>query len=520
MLRGLAAGIPLFAGCSALSGQDDTNQTNNMTTTPANATTGTNATEQPSTKTEATETETGTDQGGSTTDVPYASMIPVPEDPSEFDFEFYRLDALRNRQRESADFLPGSTDENAIYPGVGGFEIPYSEIDTLLVADWDVVVGPFDKEPIITTLRRDSDANLRETYKGYEIYVESDDASANAIAGDTLISGLFPEPSLAGIKATIDVIEGGGERFYDANEEDFRTLVDALGSGLVVFGQLAPDIESENVRDDAGFGIVVGVENGTPVFSIAVLFENAAAADTEAVRELLVEAPEFRTYFTNPEDVTVEQSGRVVTLTGEYNPEQPPTTPAVTTTPATTATTATSEGELVLSPLVTYKNTVYGYRIDHPEGWNVNDSVSQQVEIANPDGDGIRIIAFEGQYASSTLEEVVDEALAKSRQAATTLEVADRRETTLDSGQPAVVVDVTYDVPTDTAGSLRSYLLLTKQGGTVYQVEFVADAPDWTDTVEREAQEIIKSFILISGTTTLTRMLAFVHGQPARMGML
>ena len=504
LLGGLTAVVPLFAGCSILGGQEGTNQT---TTTPTSVPTeGTTVTERSTTETETTGTEaTETDQGESTstTETPYASMIPVPEDPAEFDFEFYRLGALRNRQRESADFLPGPTDENATYPGIGGFEISYSEIDTLLIADWDVVVGPFDKKSIITTLKQDSDADLRETYKGYEIYVESDDASANAISGETLISGLFPEPSLSGIKATIDVMVGDGERFYDAND-DFRALVDALGSGLFVAGQLVSDADTENVRKDAGFGFVVAAEDTTPVFSIVYLFETAAAADTEAVRDLLVEAPEFRTYFTNPEDVTIEQDGRVVTVSGEFNPDQTPTTPA---------TTATSRGELVLSPLVTYTNGTYGYQIDHPEGWNVDESLPQRVEIGNVDGDGIRISVFEGQYASATLEEVVDESLANTRQSATTLEVSDRWETTLQSGQSAVIVDATYDFPTDTAGNLRSYLLLTKQGGTVYQVEFIADDTDWTPTVESEARGIVESFVITAGPTTTAGMLGFARGR-------
>ncbi|EMA54478.1 hypothetical protein C450_05445 [Halococcus salifodinae DSM 8989] len=448
-------------------------------------------------------------------------MIPVPSNPSGFQFDFYQIDAIRERKRASADFLPESSIKTATYSGGGGFEIPYSEIDTLLLADWDVVVGPFDNESIITTLTQESAAELRETYKGYDIYVESDDAGANAFSGDTLISGLFPDPSLSGIKATIDVISGDGERFYDAND-DFRTLADALGAGVVVGGRLTPDANSENLRNDVGIGTVIDTEDGTPVFSITVVFENAAAADTDAVRQLFVDDPEFRAYF-DPETVTVEQTGRVVTLTGEFPAEQTPatpatmttpapattqTTPGATTPPATTATTATSGDELVMSPLVTYENPVYGYQIDHPEGWTVNDNMPQQIEIGNSDRDGLRITVIEGQYASFTLEEVVDESLANTRQAATTLEVADRRKTTLDSGQSAVILDMTYDLPTDTARSIRSYLLLAKQDDTYYQVEFVADAPDWTSAVERDAQELIESFGIMASSSTAARMLA------------
>ncbi|EMA47746.1 hypothetical protein [Halococcus salifodinae] len=474
------------------------------------------ATERSSTETETDTTETDateTNQGGSTpsTDIPYAAMIPVPSDPSDFQFDFHQIDAIRERKRESADFLPESSIETATYSGGGGFEIPYSEIETLLLADWDVVVGPFEKEPIITTLTEgESDADLRETYKGYEIYVESDDAGANAFSGDTLISGLFPDPSLSGIKATIDAMSSDGERFYDAND-DFRALVDALGSGVVVGGYLTPDADSENLRNDVGFGTVIDTEDGTPVFSITVLFENAAAADTDAVRQLFVEDPEFRTYF-DPGTVTAEQTGRVVTLTGEFTTEQ------TQTTPGATATTATSGGDLVLSPVVTYENTVYGYQIDHPESWQVNDPASQRVEIHNPDRDVIRITTDEEQYATSSPEEVVDEVLANTREAATTLEVSDRHETTLDSGQPAVVVDITYDMPTDTDGSLRNHFLLAKQDDTAYLVEFVADATDWTPTVEREVRRIVESFTLTSGTTALQGLLGFVHGRvPGRL---
>lgn len=517
LLGGIAASLPLFAGCSALNSGGDTNGTNQSTrTTTPTAKNG--ATESESTETDAPETEASDSSMGTT--IPYVSMIPVPSDPSDFDFSFAQYDVLRERQRQFPDFLPAA-DETATYPGAGGFSIPFGEIDTLLIAEVDVVIGPFEKQPIITTIQQQSDATLRENYKGYDIYVEPDDGSANAFSGDTLISALLPDPSLSEIKNTIDVLSGDGERFYDAND-DFRTLADALGTGLYVNGQLSSDSESETIRDDVGFGVALTAEGGTPVFSIVVVFEDSAAANTGAVRELFVDDPEFGRYFTNPDDVTVERTGRVVTLAGEVNPEQAQTstpttgTPVatatpVTETPATQTTATTGSGQLELSPLTTYTNDVYGYQIDHPVSWTVNDGFPQQVGIANRDGDGIRITVFEGQYASNTVEEVADIALASTREAMVSVEVSERRETTLESGQPAIVLDITYDAPTDTAGSLRSYLLLTKQDDTVYQVEFVADASDWTPPVEREVRGIVESFALTDGTVALSRALAFVH---------
>lgn len=172
------------------------------------------------------------------------------------------------------------------------------------------------------------------------------------------------------------------------------------------------------------------------------------------------------------------------------------TTP-VTEAPTTTETTATTDsGQLDLSPLTTYTNDIYGYQIDYPVSWLVDESVPREVEIVNFDRDVIRITVYEGRYASNTLEEITDLAIANTREAMTDFAVLERRKTMLESGQQAAVVYMRYDVPTDRAVSLRNYTLVTKQVETTYHVEFIAHASDWTPTVERTVRRIVGSFAL------------------------
>lgn len=484
VLGGIAASLSLMAGCNALDIGQEKNKSN--TTTPTTTTTATPT----NTATPASPT-TETDPGGSDSPPAVATKIPIPADPAEFSFSYY--DMLRMRQLEASGTLPDPSDKNEVYSGAGGFEIPFSVIDTLLIADVNVLTGSFDTDSIITTLQQRSDATLQEVYNGYEIYVEPDRGSANAFSGETLVSTLFPNQSLTALKDTIDAMSGDGKRFYNTND-DFRTLVTALTPSPYLSVNLLPDSETAAVRNDVGRGIAFRVDNGTVIISVVVLFETPAAVNTTAVRKSLMAdfntPPENITF----KDVSVEQNGRIVTFSGELNTDSLTTPrPPGTETPPTTQTVTETE----LSHLVSYTNEVYGYRIKYPANWVVYDSAPRDVEIRSPTETGqLQLSAFEMKQ-SYTLDQFVDRAISSSRNRMANVSILNRRDVTLPSGQPAHVIDMTYDNPVDSAGLVRSRYLVTIQGSIVYQIECAFRQSAYTATAAQITTKVIDSFTLI-----------------------
>lgn len=153
-----------------------------------------------------------------------------------------------------------------------------------------------------------------------------------------------------------------------------------------------------------------------------------------------------------------------------------------------------SNETLDLSSLTTYTNDGVGYRIKYPEHWTIDDRYQFVVTISNPDRDVIRIAELEGSVDSEPLSERADQYVEELQPI--NGEPSSRQETALPSGQPAIALDLTYDLPNDEAGQLRAGVLFTRRQDTDYRVELVADASDWSSSVERGVERIITSFEL------------------------
>ncbi len=151
-----------------------------------------------------------------------------------------------------------------------------------------------------------------------------------------------------------------------------------------------------------------------------------------------------------------------------------------------------SNETLDLSSLTTYTNDRQDYRIKHPEHWTIDDSTQSAVEIANSKSGVIRITEIDGSRGSDTPTELADHAIEELESVMT--ESSDRQKTTLPSGQPAVMLDVTYDLSDDERGPLRGGALFTSKQDTGYRVQFIAEASIWTSSVERGVERIITSF--------------------------
>jgi hypothetical protein len=152
--------------------------------------------------------------------------------------------------------------------------------------------------------------------------------------------------------------------------------------------------------------------------------------------------------------------------------------------------------ETDLSQLTTYTNEVYGYQVKYPATWTVYDSDPRDVGILSVRGSGqlrVSVIELPRQY---TLDEFIDLAIRNTRSNMYELTVLSQQDITLSNGQPAHVIDWTYDNPSEGAGLLRSKYLATIEDMTAYQIEFAILQSKYTDAIDQTATQIIESFTL------------------------
>jgi hypothetical protein len=160
------------------------------------------------------------------------------------------------------------------------------------------------------------------------------------------------------------------------------------------------------------------------------------------------------------------------TATQTASPTQtPPPTPTATSTatPSPTATqsatatpTQTPSPTATPSQLTTYVNEVYDYQIKYPPNWAIDESDSQHTEIRSSTVRGSILIqvfsieAYTGGESVGSLDGLVRIALGNSRDSLEGYTVNSKQTLTLDNGQPAYLIDSTFDDPNTKAGQVRS----------------------------------------------------------------
>lgn len=150
-----------------------------------------------------------------------------------------------------------------------------------------------------------------------------------------------------------------------------------------------------------------------------------------------------------------------------------------------------------LPPLTTYTNDVYGYRVQYPTGWSVDDSAPTETIFRRDDNTP----ALETRIRSAsnnvtTLDELVKIAHSSTRSRMDDVEVLNEQSVTLESGDPAHVIQFRYDNPSDSGGALRTTYLVTLTEGLAYEAEFVREGTEYTGQEERLAAAIVSSYAL------------------------
>ncbi len=150
-----------------------------------------------------------------------------------------------------------------------------------------------------------------------------------------------------------------------------------------------------------------------------------------------------------------------------------------------------------LPPLTTYTNSEYGYRVQYPAEWSVDDSApTETIFRVDDDTPALETRIRSVPDDATTLDEVVEVALSSSRSRMDDVEVLDEQEVTLESGEPAHVIQFRYDNPNDSGGTLRTTYLVTLVKGLAYEAEFVREDTEYTERDERLAAEIVSSYAL------------------------
>lgn len=155
-------------------------------------------------------------------------------------------------------------------------------------------------------------------------------------------------------------------------------------------------------------------------------------------------------------------------------------------------------GSVTIDPnqFQTYSNSTYGYSIQYPGSWQIDDSLQAEVEISHPQGiPTIRIDVNEdqSQIPLNTLSEQLDAYLA---QTFAEYEPLDKRMITLQSGQEAIVVESRIRMESG-GGSVTLYdkYSLCIAGGRMYMVQTMASEQNYP-SVSNQFDMIIESLAI------------------------
>ncbi|WP_435365221.1 hypothetical protein [Haloarchaeobius sp. DYHT-AS-18] len=161
----------------------------------------------------------------------------------------------------------------------------------------------------------DEFADMQEsTYEGYSVYSGN---TAIAVTDGVFIHGQTDE----GVRATIDVHAGDGARAYDEDEE-FATVADTLGSptnpkGFVLSPVTDPDPANGLFEGMVGVGSTVDIDGETYEATYVSVFDDPERVVTDPILEYLRNPQGLRNSYLSPDDATVEQSGRIVTVSSD-----------------------------------------------------------------------------------------------------------------------------------------------------------------------------------------------------------
>lgn len=144
----------------------------------------------------------------------------------------------------------------------------------------------------------------------------------------------------------------------------------------------------------------------------------------------------------------------------------------------------------------TYTNNEYGYRVQYPARWYVDEQTTETIFSPDQGAIGFETRVKSPKDSEITLDEIVEGALSSTHSRMDDVEVLDDQEVTLESGERAHTIQFRYDNPNDGGGMLRTTYLVTVSDGLVYELEFVTESTEYTETEQELAAAVIGSYAL------------------------
>lgn len=262
-------------------------------------------------------------------------------DPDEYDSEGTSFNALNySKIAENEDFFDEDTFDSLESSGestVEPLDIDYEDVTMAAQAGpasiWN---GNYENQTVIEALE-DEDTGQGEfeeddTYEGYKVYILQEAADepniAYAVNGTTVVQTRRrgEENAVDMAEIMIDTKTGNGTRLVD-EEEQFKTLLNEVGSGTIISGNFFPDSEVEDTNEDQGRfegtiaqGSRLNINGETSDGKWVYVFDSEGDGDQGDLEDYATGSLDDQYNFNN--DPSASAGGGVGTITGTFDTDE------------------------------------------------------------------------------------------------------------------------------------------------------------------------------------------------------
>ena len=240
----------------------------------------------------------------------YTDWLPAP---AAFETDHYVVDTRRPSEvvRQADEFdesarLRGATENYGELLDPAGIELRV-RAGNLNGFEFELFVGGFDPATVKADITGDGEFSLQEAgeFHGFSVYQAEDGNNPVAISEEVLLISEHRRM----LDPVIEARDGDRERYVEASEE-FRTIVESLGTGTAVKAQTYDDHQfDDHVEGTVGSGSALRVRGAETEYTGAMLFDGEATAD--AARTAL----NGREYFGSAGEVDVSVNGDAAVAT-------------------------------------------------------------------------------------------------------------------------------------------------------------------------------------------------------------
>lgn len=206
-------------------------------------------------------------------------------------------------------------------------DIDLDEMEGLLRLNFEfpaVITGSFDVEDLAEDLE-DADYDDEGDHEGFTIFLSSDEFAAVGVSDSAVIvagPGASDDADEV-VEIVIDTSLGEEDR-YAEESDDFAELERVLDVGEIAFGLTEEEADDTDVtigrfENMVARGISWGVSPDVSNMQFVIVFEDEDDIDIEEVEEWIDETDSSGDTFDDVDDISVNQRGRSVEVTGQID---------------------------------------------------------------------------------------------------------------------------------------------------------------------------------------------------------